>query len=44
MRWDELRVEEDERRTLRGCRERATVRTFEAPEALDARFYEVRAK
>jgi len=44
MRWDELRVEEDERRTLPGYREPATVRTFDAPEALDTRFYEVRAK
>ncbi len=44
MRWDELRVEEDERRTLPGYREPAAVRTFDAPQALDTRFYEVRAK
>src|ERR671910_2655285 len=44
MRWDNLRVEAEEERTLPGYREPATVRTFDAPEALDTRFYEVRAK
>src|SRR5919106_3553572 len=44
MRWDNLTVESEENRTLPGYREPATVRTFEAPEALDTRFYEVRAK
>jgi len=44
MRWDELRVEEQEGRQLPGYRDPATVRTFDAPEALDTRFYEVRAK
>jgi DNA repair photolyase len=44
MRWDNLTVESEESRTLPGYREPATVRTFEAPEALDTRFYEVRAK
>ncbi len=44
MRWDSLRIEEDEGRTLPGYREPATVRTFDAPEALDTRFYEVRSK
>ena len=44
MRWDELKVDEEERRTLPGYREPAAVRTFDAPEALDTRFYEVRAK
>ena len=44
MRWDELRIEEEEGRTLPGYREPAAVRTFDAPEALDTRFYEVRAK
>ena len=44
MRWDNLKVEAEEARTLPGYREPATVRTFDAPEALDTRFYEVRAK
>jgi len=44
MRWDELRVDEEERRALPGYREPAAIRTFDAPEALDTRFYEVRAK
>jgi DNA repair photolyase len=44
MRWDELKVEVEEERTLPGYREPAVVRTFDAPEALDIRFYEVRAK
>ena len=44
MRWDNLTVESEEARTLPGYREPATVRTFDAPEALDTRFYEVQAK
>jgi DNA repair photolyase len=44
MRWDNLTVESQEARTLPGYREPATVRTFDAPEALDTRFYEVQAK
>jgi DNA repair photolyase len=44
VRWDNLKVDAEEARTLPGYREPATVRTFEAPEALDTRFYEVRAK
>ena len=44
MRWDNLKVDAEEARTLPGYREPATVRTFDAPEALDTRFYEVRAK
>ena len=44
MRWDELRVDEEERRALPGYRDPAVMRTFDAPEALDTRFYEVRAK
>ena len=44
MRWDELRIEEEQGRTLPGYREPAAIRTFDAPEALDTRFYEVRAK
>ena len=44
MRWDVLEVDEDESRALPGYREPAAVRTFDAPEALDTRFYEVRSK
>ena len=44
MRWDELRVDEERSRALPGYAEPAAVRTFDAPEALDTRFYEVRAK
>ena len=44
VRWDELRIEQEAKRTLPGYREPAAVRTFNAPEALDTRFYEVRAK
>ena len=44
MRWDNLRVEAEENRRLPGYREPAAIRTFDAPEALDVRFYEVQAK
>ena len=44
MRWDNLRVEEQQRRALPGYSEDAVVRTFDAPEALETRFYEIRAK
>jgi DNA repair photolyase len=44
MRWDNLRVESEEGRRLPGYREPATVRTFDAPEAMNVRFYEVQAK
>ena len=44
MRWDELRVDEQERRALPGFKDDAIVRTFDAPEALETRFYEIRAK
>jgi DNA repair photolyase len=44
VRWDNLTVDAEESRTLPGYREPATVRTFDAPEALDTRFYEVRSK
>jgi DNA repair photolyase len=44
MRWEGLSVEEESVRQLPGYREPATVRTFDAPEAMDIRFYEVRAK
>src|SRR3954447_17518050 len=44
MRWDQLRVENEEGRRLPGYRDEAVVRTFDAPEAMDIRFYEVHAK
>jgi DNA repair photolyase len=44
MRWDNLKVDEEELRALPGYRDPAVVRTFDAPEALDTRFYEIRAK
>src|SRR4051795_12254649 len=46
VRWDNLRLDADdaEQRALPGYRDPAVVRTFDAPEALDTRFYEVRAK
>jgi DNA repair photolyase len=44
MRWDNLKVEEQDGHRLPGYKEPAAVRTFDAPEALDVRFYEVRAR
>jgi DNA repair photolyase len=44
VRWDELKVEVEEERRLPGYSDGAVVRRFDAPEALDTRFYEVRAK
>jgi DNA repair photolyase len=44
VRWENLTVDEDERTQLPGYREPAVVRRFQAPEALDTRFFEVRAK
>src|SRR5829696_5913174 len=44
MRWDILTVSADEEARLPGYRESAVVRRFDAPEALDTRFYEVRAR
>ncbi|MGZ6673100.1 MAG: intein-containing Rv2578c family radical SAM protein [Solirubrobacteraceae bacterium] len=44
MRWDNLTIEAQEGTALPGYREPAIVRHFDAPEALDTRFYEVRAK
>jgi DNA repair photolyase len=43
VRWDNLKLEADAETRLPGYRE-AVVRTFDAPEALDTRFYEVYAK
>jgi DNA repair photolyase len=44
VRWDNLTTEAEEAARLPGYREPAIVRRFDAPEALDVRFYEVRAK
>jgi len=44
MRWERQSIEEEATRQLPGYREAATVRTFDVPEAMDIRFYEVRAK
>jgi DNA repair photolyase len=44
MRWDNLKVTEEESHQLPGYRDPAVIRRFDAPEALDIRFYEVRAK
>jgi DNA repair photolyase len=44
VRWDNLKVEEEASHQLPGYREPAAIRTFDAPEALDVRFYEVHAK
>jgi DNA repair photolyase len=44
MRWDNLKVDAEEHRSLPGYKEPAAIRTFDAPEALDVRFYEVRAR
>src|SRR4051812_13009526 len=44
VRWDELKVEVEEERRLPGYSDGAVGRTFNAPEALDTRFYEGGAK
>jgi DNA repair photolyase len=44
MRWSNLQREVEERTRLPGYQDEAVVRHFDAPEALDTRFYEVRAK
>src|SRR5579859_5340100 len=44
MRWSNLEIGEEERARLPGYREEAVVRHFDAPEAIETRFYEVRAK
>jgi DNA repair photolyase len=46
MRWDNLRIERDsgESAHLPGFRDPATIRRFDAPEALGIRFYEVEAR
>ncbi|HXR13531.1 MAG TPA: radical SAM protein [Solirubrobacteraceae bacterium] len=44
MRWANLTLSDEEQRRLPGYRDEAVVRRFDAPEALDIRFYEVRAR
>ena len=44
VRWNNLTIEEDADNRLPGYRDPAVVRRFDAPEALDVRFYEVHAK
>jgi DNA repair photolyase len=44
VRWSNLVIDAEEQRRLPGYRDEAIVRRFDAPEALDTRFYEVRAK
>ncbi len=44
VRWNNLTLGADEHTHLPGYRDEAVVRHFDAPEAVDTRFYEVRAK
>jgi len=44
VRWTNLTLTEEDQRRLPGYRDEAVVRRFDAPEALDIRFYEVRAR
>ena len=44
MRWDNLTIDGEEATRLPGYRDGAVVRHFDAPEALDTRFYEVNAR
>ncbi len=44
MRWQNLSLSEEETTRLPGYRDEAVVRHFEAPGAIQTRFYEVRAK
>ena len=44
MRWDQLKVENEATRRLPAYRDEAVVRTFDAPEAMDVRFYEIHAR
>ncbi len=44
MRWSNLTLSGEEQQRLPGYRDEAVVRHFDAPEALDTRFYEVRAR
>ncbi|HEV7884674.1 MAG TPA: intein-containing Rv2578c family radical SAM protein [Solirubrobacteraceae bacterium] len=44
MRWDHLTIDEEQAARLPGHRDPAVIRRFDAPEALDMRFYEIHAK
>ena len=44
VRWSNLTLEGQEQRQLPGYRDPAAVRRFDAPEALDMRFYEIHAR
>ena len=44
VRWENLAVDRERRAALPGFKEPAVVRTFDAPEALGTRFYEIRAR
>jgi len=44
VRWDNLKIASASERALPGYREPAEVRTFDAPDAMDIRFYEVQAR
>lgn len=44
VRWSNLTIGAEEQRRLPGYRDEAVVRRFDAPEALETRFYEVRAR
>jgi DNA repair photolyase len=44
VRWSNLTLAEEEQQRLPGYRDEAVVRRFDAPEALETRFYEVRAR
>jgi len=44
VRWDALTESADDQQPLPGYRDEAVVRRFDAPEALDMRFYEVHAR
>lgn len=44
VRWEHLTTEQDEAARLPGYRDPAVMRRFDAPEALDMRFYEIHAK
>jgi len=44
VRWSNLTLGEEEQQHLPGYRDDAVVRRFDAPEALETRFYEVRAR
>jgi DNA repair photolyase len=44
VRWSNLTTDGEEQRRLPGYRDPAAVRRFDAPEALDTRFYEVHAR